>query len=231
MLGKRRTRSGRIPYKRAVKKQTTVSNRSGNTISLPRLPFTWTNLIYCDFPYTLNPGAAGTAGVQVVSANGLYDVDITGVGHQPTGFDQFMALYNNYTVTEAEIEVTYFNSDTTNQQTVGISVQDLATTTDDVRRYIENGNCVSKMVGNATGAASNQSTLKMKVRLADFFRNRSILRDDIFQGTASTNPTEGLFFHVFAAPLDVTANASPVYARIIIRYKVMFRDPTLNVLS
>lgn len=232
MLGKRRARSVGAAKKANYKRQSlSVSARANRTIALPRLPFIWTSVTYCDYPYSLNPGAAGAAGVHVLAANGLYDVDIFGVGHQPTGFDQYMALYNNYTVTEAEIEVTFVNTDTTNMQNIGISIQDLSSTSTDVRRYIENGNCVTKIIGNATGASPNIGTLKMRVRMSDFFRNRGILTDDTFQGTSSANPTELLYFHVFAAPLDTTTDASIVSARITIRFRTIFRNPSLNTLS
>ena len=58
-------------------------------------------LLYSD-QITLNP-AAGTVSKHVFSANGLFDPNITGVGHQPRGFDQYMALYNHYTVIGARI--------------------------------------------------------------------------------------------------------------------------------
>lgn len=46
---------------------------------------------------SLNPPNSGIAN-HIFSFNGLYDPDITGVGHQPYGFDEWMALYNHYCV-------------------------------------------------------------------------------------------------------------------------------------
>ena len=61
-----------------------------------------TKLRYVEY-FTLNPAAAGLPATHVFSANGLYDPNITGVGHQPRGFDQLMALYDHYYVSRSKI--------------------------------------------------------------------------------------------------------------------------------
>lgn len=48
---------------------------------------------------------AASIDVHVFSANGLYDPDVTSTGNQPRLFDQYMALYNHYTVVAAAISV------------------------------------------------------------------------------------------------------------------------------
>lgn len=202
-----------------------------SVISSPRLPTLWQKLIYNDYPYSLNPGAAGAAAVHVFSANGLYDVDVTGVGHQPVGFDQFMAIYQNYVVTDAYIEVEFTNNDTTHPVVVGIAAQDIPNTVTDSRRYIENGNCVSKTIGNAGGATANIATLKMRLPLKDYFRSKNLFVDDTFQGSATANPVDQAYFHVFVAALDTGVDAGATFARVTIVFNCMFRSPTINNLS
>lgn len=46
----------------------------------------------------------------VMTGNNMYDPDLTGVGHQPTGFDQYSAFYNKYLVYASKIKVTYQNN-------------------------------------------------------------------------------------------------------------------------
>lgn len=47
---------------------------------------------------TLTTGALGVFATYFFAANGMFDPNITGVGHQPMYYDQYMALYNHYTV-------------------------------------------------------------------------------------------------------------------------------------
>lgn len=51
-----------------------------------------------------NPGA-GTAATQVYRANSLFDPDVTGVGDQPPGFDQWGQFYSVYTVVSSKIKL------------------------------------------------------------------------------------------------------------------------------
>lgn len=229
MPGKRKTNWQSIA-KKVIKRRKAISSVP-KAVYPGRLPYLWTTLTYTDWSYTLNPGAAGTAAVQVFAANGLYDVDITGVGHQPTGFDQLMSLYNEYVVTEAEIECWFENTDTSYAQVVGISFQDLATTTTDSRKYIENGNCVSKVIGNATGATPNISKLTMKANMQQYSHAQSVLTEQDFAGNSTTNPLDTHYFHVFVAPMNQTVDAAQVYLKAMLKFKVLFRDPRLNDLS
>jgi len=71
--------------------------------------------------------AAGSIANYVFSATGMYDPDITGTGHQPLGFDQWLGLfYNHYTVERAHIRATFFTQDAsiTGQAIVAIGLSD-----------------------------------------------------------------------------------------------------------
>lgn len=68
----------------------------------------FTNIKRCSVVYagehTIFSGVAGLFGTEVkYSLNGLFDVDISGVGHQPMGFDQLMAIYSKYKVNRAKV--------------------------------------------------------------------------------------------------------------------------------
>lgn len=60
-----------------------------------------TILRYIDL-YGITSTAGGIA-QQVFSLNGIFDPDITAVGHQPMYFDRYAAIYNNYRVLGSRI--------------------------------------------------------------------------------------------------------------------------------
>lgn len=94
MSKKRKTR-GSIPARAS---RVSVSPWSG---PMPSQMFTTVRYVEA---FALNPGA-GTNAQYVFSANGLYDPNITGIGHQPRGFDEIMKFYNNYCVNGSKITV------------------------------------------------------------------------------------------------------------------------------
>lgn len=63
-----------------------------------------TSLIYCDTKYI---GPTTTTSFWRYSINGLYDVDLTGGGHQPLHYDDWTALYEQYRVIAMRFKVTF----------------------------------------------------------------------------------------------------------------------------
>ncbi len=55
---------------------------------------------------TYTTGSAGVSGTEnAFSLNSLYDPDVTGVGHQPYGFDQVASLYSKYLVRSCDVQI------------------------------------------------------------------------------------------------------------------------------
>lgn len=184
-------------------------------------------LIYMEYGLSINPGA-GTAGVHVFAANGLYDVNITGVGHQPTGFDQLMALYNEYVVVGSTIKVTYINADANVASICGISLTDFNTTSADPRVYVENGNC--KWTQMSTFKSGQDCvTITHKADIGKF--SKQGIDDQDFAGTSGTNPSDTHFYHIWVAPSDGTADPAATVVNVEIKFDVIFRDPAQTALS
>lgn len=184
---------------------------------------------YSDRAFNLNPGVGGTCAVQVFSANGLYDPDITGTGHQPIGFDQYMTMYDHYTVIGAKIRVFFENTDSTYSQLCGISIQDNATASTDSRVYIENGATKQKFM-SVKGSSRDVVTLTHQVGIGKFMGRRSILTEDDFRGDVSSNPTEQVYFHVWASP-QAAADSANVNLIVQIDYIAILTEPKLISLS
>lgn len=184
-------------------------------------------LRYFEHGISVNPGA-GTNGVYVFAANGLFDPNITGVGHQPVGFDQYMAMYNEYVVVGSTIKVSYATGSSVNQ-VCGISLLDFATTTTDPRVYVENGNTVWSTLGTAN---SGRDVLHL-THEADIskFSTQDIITEDGFSGTSGANPDDTHFYHVWVCAADAGSDPTITLLNVEIRYDVIFRDPSLNALS
>lgn len=182
---------------------------------------------YCEYGVSLDPGA-GVAASYVFAANGLFDPNITGVGHQPMGYDQLAALWNQYVVVGGVIKVSFSNADGTQSQLVGITLKDSASTTPDPRQYIEWGNTTWDTVGPLS--SSPVKVLKHKFDIGKFAA-QDIYNEQSFTGSVATNPSNTLHLVVWCAPVDALSNLNPVYANVEIMYDVIFRSPGATTLS
>lgn len=185
-------------------------------------------LTYSEPGVGLNPGA-GLAATYVFAANGLFDPNITGVGHQPTGFDQLMGLYNEYVVIGSTIKVVFSNIDNANPQTVGIALLDFNATSADIRNYIENGYCTWTTLSQR-GGGKDTATLTLKADISKF-SSQDVLTEDGFSGISTSNPDDTHFFHLFAVAADNSTDTGLVTAGVEINYDCVFRDNSFTALS
>lgn len=155
----------------------------------------------------------------------LYDPDTTGVGHQPIGFDQLMgSMYDHYTVTRAQIRVQFASVDAVFPQLAILALQDKPGTTSDPSTVIENGRCVTQVLG-PRGGSSQVVTLTMDVDMNTFF-GRSVLDGDKYMGTSSSSPVEGVYLHVgLTAPQSL--NTAGAYVWTELTYHAHLTEPAL----
>lgn len=186
------------------------------------------NLKYCE-SITLN-AAAGVTGTYVFAANGLFDPNITGAGHQPVGFDQYMQLYELYTVTASMIKVTFINTDSTNPIWVMLFNRDLDSTNADPRVYIENGATVWDVCGRS-GSGTEIKTLKLAMDMRQFSNNKDIMSEDNYAGTDSINPQETQYYYVSVVAADLASDPTATIVLVEITYEVYFRQPKQAALS
>lgn len=181
---------------------------------------------YANFRYhdqiTLTPGT-GTSAVHVFSANGLYDPDISGVGHQPRGFDQVMALYDHFVVLGAKITLQFASGGVSGANVCGVRVADSATVSTSNDYNMESGNSVYGVQPVSTGGSPLRLT--MQVNPNKFLGRSSPLSDPELKGSTIANPTEQAFFHVFAFMGDAAGTPSTEYCSVIIEYSAMLLEP------
>lgn len=214
-LGKRRFyASGKKKFKR--KKNVATVKFFGPVRDNQKFNFKYAEL------FSINPGAVGVLGTQIFSANGLYDPDITGTGHQPMGFDQIIPFYDHYVVIASKITV-WFSPRNTNtyDQLCMITLMDSNTADTDPQTALERPVCVHAMVEGTNGG----NPLKLELGANPLrFLGKSGIDDNEIRGTVSTNPTEQCYFHVQSAPVQ-TIDAGQLDCYAVIEYTAVFVEP------
>lgn len=176
--------------------------------------------------YSTNFGLTGTVGTvasYVFAANGLFDPDITGTGHQPMGFDQLILSYNHYVVTHARILCTFRNLATT-AVTVAITAQANNTPITVIDQILESGLLTTTTLTGSSASESIQ-VLECRMDVAKFLGRQFLEDDGDTSGTATTNPLEIEYFHVQS--WDTVTNNTAVKVDCIIEYTAIFLEPRI----
>lgn len=225
------TRKTRRPRRRFTRRRFTRRGaRSGRpTGNMPMVQ--WRSPLPPKFKTTLRyqttqsiDPALASIGYKIFSANGMYDPDISGAGHQPRGFDQLMAMYDHYTVVGSRIVIqAVADNDNTYNQFVGISVKDAAAPLSDQNEYMEGRGTAWKICG--AGNAAQPITLVNKFSLRKFQSVSRPLSNNDSRGNISSNPAEESYYHIWTIPVNTSANAGPIRMSVTIDYIAIFTEP------
>lgn len=173
--------------------------------------------------FSIDPGLA-TVDAHVFSANGLYDVDITGTGHQPRGWDELITLYDHAVVVGSKIKVNFVQQasavDTCN--IVGISLKDSSSEETTGNDYMEGGYVKYGVVNSIN--ANSIKTITYKCNPNKFLSRSKPLSDPYLKNSSSTNPTEQAFWHVWGSGMD-GHNGGLCNINVNIEYLVVFLEP------
>ena len=166
--------------------------------------------------------AAGSIAYHLFSGMSLFDPDYTGSGHQPHGFDQYMLLYNHYTVLGARITVQFMGG--TESYICGIGMEAGTGTTSARQLRLERPRTIYKVVPSNTGGPG-KSTVTYKFGAKKFFGTKAIVGEDTYKGNTGASPTEDAYFHVFAASSDGSNTIGSIKAVVSISYIAMLTEP------
>jgi hypothetical protein len=180
--------------------------------------------------FQLDAGTGGIPAVKVYSANGVYDPDITAVGHQPRGFDQLMALYDHFVVTSCTIKVYADNNAEASGVLVGVNLLDSLVTSTDFRNYMESATKKVLLLGASGGGGPCAKTVTYTCDPVKFLGRSDALSDPELKNSANSNPTEQAHWHVFAMPLN-TGDAQPVNIGVELEYTGYFIEPKMPSVS
>lgn len=167
-------------------------------------------------------GTSGAVATYVLSANGLYDPDITGTGHQPMGFDQLMLSYNHYAVIKSKIFVTFRNDSSASQPTVLIGLHADATPITVPQRILEFGLCNSTTL-EFKGVSGSTKSLEMSCDIKKFQGVQDVTDDTELHGTAAANPAEQTYWHVQLWDSGGLSNTSRI--DFVVEYEAWFLEP------
>lgn len=235
-----------MPYDRKSRKRKRSYKTKGRKLKRRKIrrripiggfPKKWIAKLKYSQHFKLDP-AAGAAAIQVFRANGCFDPDVTGTGHQPSNFDQFMLNYDRFTVIGSQCKFTECTNVTTSV-IPGTMVCHLS----------ENGTNIS--VAHGIGGINNileQPRLSKNARQigiandggpwtitknfsAKKFFSAMDLNTNTYSGSDSNDPTEGAFFECAFISNDDSSNPGQVQFRVDITYVVMFSEPKLAAYS
>jgi len=224
-------------FQRVVKKVIAQNRlRRFAPITLSRTPTGFPNQLRFTHRYAetvTRQSTTGTINQYVWSANGLYDPNITGTGHQPLYFDQLTAVYNHYTVLRSKISIQVvpkIADATCNSMTCVVYQSDSASA---VLGTPENGKEMPWASWTQISTLSNtfgpQNKLGLSFNAFKVFGSRA-LSDSELRGTISSNPTEQSYFIFLFRDSEGVANCTAIIT-VTIEYEAVWTEPKQIVSS
>lgn len=161
-------------------------------------------------------------GQHLYSCNGLYDPNTSGVGHQPRGFDQLIALYNHYTVTASRIKVTPGTLSATAVQQLCVYLDDDTTTSvTTMSQAMERKTATSSPL--FTSNELSRGIVRNSWSLSEVFGPNG-MNNTLYRGTAAANPTEQTFFVITYEDWQLGTGSYPITVEI--EYDVVWEELT-----
>lgn len=172
----------------------------------------------------------GALNTYVFSANGMYDPDITGTGHQPSYFDNMSALYDHYTVLSSRIKLRLVSSIA---DATGSSLQCAIMVTDgtgitvtNVENMIEQPRCVWTHLSALSNTYGPQNSLQIGFNAWRTFGSRA-LSDAELRGSPAANPTEQQYYTIGLCEATGTGTVAAIY-EVVIEYQAEWTEPKQN---
>lgn len=219
----KRKRKRTYKKRKYKKKNSSRTNRTDITQRNSILPTKFRMLL----PYGTqrNLSTTGGIGTHVFSVNGMYDPDISGIGHQPRGFDEVMPMYDKYNIIGFQAQMIFENQTSNDGHIVGAYISESAGSFTMVDDIIENSNTTFKKVEGQLDGGSSIVHVNVRVNPNKFLGISDPLDNDQTKGDASNNPNRQVYLHVFAYPIDNTATGGNIRVQLKLDYVSIFTEP------
>jgi hypothetical protein len=165
---------------------------------------------------------AGAVASYVFSANGVYDPNITGTGHQPAGFDQMMLSYEHFICKRSRIAVTFDNTAGSSNPSVGLCCRAGSTPVTVSQQLIEDGLITTQYLYSG-GVYGSICQLHESMDIAKFGGVDNLMDQPEYRGTNAANPAEQSYYHVQA--WSVQGSTCVVSIDVVIEFDVAFVEP------
>jgi hypothetical protein len=170
------------------------------------------------------------------AGNGLFDPDVTGVGTQPTGFDQWCAFYQRFRVLASHCRVQAINP---TAATNAASMADISLVPTNTTTAFANSDIAAsqpyckRTLANTIGMGPNGPTRLESMMETDLIlgvSKEAVLSELTYSGSASTNPADNWYWRICQEPADAASTQTIIY-EVVITYLVDFFERQLNVAS
>ena len=170
--------------------------------------------------YKANASVTTVAEFNTWSMNGLYDPNITGTGHQPRFFDQYMALYGVYCVRGAKITAEVYGSGATGLMVANcVRASAHAPSVESPVTLAEQSNSI--LTTQSINEGSRRLTMYRSCADILGVSKDDYLADNTHWGDVSSNPTHQCYFSVAQQSADQSTTAS-TNMLVTIKYYVRF---------
>lgn len=229
--------------------------RSTKTIKVPRLNFP--NGMKTTLRYTERIEFSPTStSVQQIKfrGNGCYDPYVTGSGHQPRGFDQFMEAYDKFTVVGSRCTAQFMyegydgpsliamTGNLTQNKGSSDNVPALTPVACGLHKGTEGlsaGSYITQMEkdrtqwGYCTGSGGGILTLSGKGTTREMTGKQFTVGAEGYFGTASTDPDNEWLWEIWVGRVsdDYPEEAVKVVCNVTLQYDVVFHEPKTLVAS
>lgn len=173
---------------------------------------------------SLTPNLTSNA-TQVFLANGLYDPDVTGTGHQPMYYDNLTAVYDHWIVKSSVAKYTFKATSSGVIMRVGWGIDDDASAPSGLAQQELYGGH-SHIITSVDPPVTRKSYWNYKQTFGGDLMSNSNLR-----GAPSVDPAELSYFYVSAIDVQASSTTDKVIVDVLIEYDCIFFELKTQALN
>lgn len=166
-------------------------------------------------------GTSGALASNGIALNGLFDPDTTGGGHQPLGFDQYLAMYERYCVLSTRVTIDCAINGAAVPTLVGITGLPGITTYASATGRIEVGSTAYRVL---PALQATPASLTSVFDMAKFFGIDDLSDEPDICGTSTANPATVAGCTIWCRDVLGTSTVNVSFL-VLVEYDTLFLKP------